>query len=44
MDMNKTTTFKTFGNQNAAGVCGPNGCNIAAHRELTKHNKKTEEK
>jgi hypothetical protein len=44
MDKDKATSFKTFGSQDAAGVCGPDGCNITAHRELTKQDKKTEEK
>ena len=44
MDKENGTTFKTIGGFDAAGICGPDGCNIVAHRKLTKEEKKEEAK
>ena len=44
MDKDNATTFKTIGGFGAAGICGPNGCSIVAHRKLTKGEKEKEEK
>lgn len=38
----KTPLFQNIGDQTSAEVCGPNGCNIGAHRQKevkTKDNK-----
>lgn len=39
---NKAQLFQAVGDQTSAGICGPDGCNIAAHRQKevkTKDNK-----
>lgn len=44
MGKENETTFKTIVGQDAAGICGPDGCSIIAHRKLTKEAKKKEAK
>ena len=44
MAKDNSTTFKSLGNQVDAGLCGPDGCDINAHRKLMNEDKKVEEK
>lgn len=37
-------SFISAGDSSDAGVCGPNGCNIAAHKDLVDKQEKKENK
>ncbi|WP_318765020.1 hypothetical protein [Lactiplantibacillus carotarum] len=44
METNQRPVFQTLGDESAGAFCGPEGCNIEAHRQTKETSQRTEKK